>query len=198
MEKGIKVDEITKVSRNVIREKVLNNIAESQEARNVSRFSLSGTTKEMFPLSQKNVIRLLERRGLNTEMAKSFNKSFDGTIYARRGVAGENLIATENSFQDASGVFLTKGSAGITPIRRIDKLALPPSNKALIESQVKLTRDQILLGGKVAPQPEWATQTGDGIPRIGGEWQIVTNGGKWNGAVEWSKKQTIKEEKIRW
>ena len=82
-------------------------------------------------------------------MARSFNKSFDGTIYARHGMAGERLTATENSFQDATGVFLTKASAGHTPIDRINKLALPPSNKALIESQVRLTRDQILLEGGV-------------------------------------------------
>ena len=63
-------------------------------------------------------------------------------------------------------------------------MALPPSNKALIESKARLTKDQILLEGKVAPQPEWAAEAGDGIPRIGG-WQIATNGGKWNGAVEW-------------
>lgn len=67
-------------------------------------------------------------------------------------------------------------------------MALPPSNKALIESQVKLARDQILLEGKVAPQPDWASQADYGMPRIGGGWQIVTNGGKWTGTVEWIEK----------
>ena len=104
-------------------------------------------------------------------------------------MAGERLTATENSFQDATGVFLTKASAGHTPIDRINKLALPPSNKALIESQVRLTRDQILLEGRVAPQPDWATQAGGwDTRRIGGDWQVVTNGGKWNGAVGWIEK----------
>ncbi|WP_298841476.1 hypothetical protein, partial [Clostridium sp.] len=128
------------------------------------------------------------RNTILNNIAKSFNKSFDGTIYARRGAVGENLMATENSLKDASAVFVTKGSAGHTAIDRINNLALPPSNKALLESEVKLAKEQILLEGKVAPQPEWAVQAGDGIPRIGGGCQIVTNGGKWNGAVEWIKK----------
>lgn len=33
-------------------------------------------------------------------MAENFNKSFDGTIYARLRMAGENFVATENSFKD--------------------------------------------------------------------------------------------------
>jgi len=50
-------------------------------------------------------------------------------------------------------------------------LALLLSNKALIESKVILTKDQALLEGKIAPQPERAGQAGDGMPRIGGRWQ---------------------------
>jgi hypothetical protein len=74
--------------------------------------------------------------------------------------------------------FLTKNSAGATPSERINNLALPPNNNALVESNVILTRDQILLEGRVAPQTEWANQAADGIgiPRTGGGWQVVTNG----------------------
>jgi YD repeat-containing protein len=53
------------------------------------------------------------------------------------------------------GVFVTRSSAGITPAERQAKLALPPTNTAGIESKVALTRDQILLAGKVAPQLQW-------------------------------------------
>lgn len=60
---------------------------------------------------------------------------------------------------------------------------LPPNNSALIESQVELARTQILLERKVAPQQEWAIIANDGIPRTGGAWQVVTDGGKYNDAI---------------
>lgn len=79
---------------------------------------------------------------------------------------------------------LQRGSAGATPAERINNLALPPNNTALVESQVKLTRSQILLEGKVAPQSEGALIADDGIPRTGGGWQVVTDGGKYTNAID--------------
>jgi queuine/archaeosine tRNA-ribosyltransferase len=75
---------------------VLSNITESQAARNSSRFELSGTTNEMTPLKPRHVVSLLEQRGLTAEMARSFNKSFDGAIYARWGREGEVFTSTKN------------------------------------------------------------------------------------------------------
>jgi len=75
-------------------------------------------------------------------------------------------------------VFVTRCSAGATPAERRSKLALPPSNTAEVENPVWLTRDQVLLEGKVAAQPQWgADKTGQG-------WQVVTAGGKYTGAIE--------------
>lgn len=48
---------------------------------------------------------------------------------------------------------------------------------------MELTRTQILLEGKVAPQREWALIANDGIPRTGGAWQVVTDGGKYSNAI---------------
>jgi len=53
-----------------------------------------------------------------------------------------------------------------------------------IESKVKLTRNQILLEGRVAPQSQWAKEAGDGISRDGNGWQIITDGGRGNHAIE--------------
>ena len=90
----------------------------------------------------------------------------------------------ESNAGETSGVFVTRESAGVTPTERINNLALPPNNTAMAESTVQLTRSQILLEGKGAAQPDWAVIADDGIPRSGGGWQVVTDGGKYNGAIE--------------
>lgn len=124
-----------------------------------------------------SVRKLLKSRELSKQQARDMVNSFDGQIYARQGRAGEGFTITESAPGRASGVFVTRGSAGSTPAERIQKLALPPSNTAQVESAVRLTRDQLLLEGRVAPQPRW------GANRTGGGWQVVTNGGKYTGAV---------------
>ncbi|WP_128861292.1 hypothetical protein [Mixta gaviniae] len=85
---------------------------------------------------------------------------------------------TEHSPGSASQVYVTRGSAGITHAERRAKLALPPNNSATYEGKVVLTRPQVLLEGKVAPQLQW------GADKVGGEWQLVTAGGKYSGATK--------------
>lgn len=135
-------------------------------------------------LTESEVRDILKERGLNDQSAQAPIDSFDGPIYKREGVAGETFTITESKVGDASGIFVTKESVGATPTKRIDNLALPPNNTAMIESIVKLTRSRILLEGKVAVQPDWAVIADDGIPRNGGGWQVVTDGGKYNGSIE--------------
>ncbi len=135
-------------------------------------------------LSESEVRKILSDRGLDDTAVQDMIDSFDGPIYSREGNPGEVFTITEASSGDASGVFVTRGSAGATPAERINNLALPPNNTALVESQVQLTRSQILLEGKVAPQSEWALIADDGIPRTGGGWQVVTDGGKYTGAID--------------
>ena len=135
-------------------------------------------------LTESEVRDILTERGLNDQAVQDLIDSFDGSIYKREGVAGETFTITESKAGEASGVFVTRESAGATPTERIDNLALPPNNTAMVESTVKLTRSQILLEGKVAVQPDWAIIADDGIPRNGGGWQVVTDGGKYNGSIE--------------
>lgn len=140
-------------------------------------------TSKYTELSNAEVVDILKTRGLDEEAINDLLTSFDGPIYKRIGYEGETFTITESKVGDASGVFVTRGSAGSTPTERINNLALPPNNSALIESQVELTRNQILLEGKVAPQKEWALIANDGIPRTGGAWQVVTDGGKYSNSI---------------
>ena len=134
-------------------------------------------------LSNAEVVDILKTKGLGEDAINDLITSFDGPIYKRTGYEGEIFTITESKVGDASSVFVTRCSAGSTPTERINNLALPPNNSALIESQVELTRTQILLEGKVAPQREWALIANDGIPRTGGAWQVVTDGGKYSNAI---------------
>ncbi len=130
------------------------------------------------PITRNNARQLLRSRGLSKQQQHEITNSFDGQIYASQGRAGDRFVITESEPGRASGVFVTRSSAGATPAERISKLALPPSNTAEVENPVWLTRDQILLEGKVAPQLQWgADKTGQG-------WQVVTAGGKYTGAIE--------------
>lgn len=104
--------------------------------------------------------------------------SFDGQIYASHGHPDEKFIVTESAAGEASGMFVSRCSAGATPAKRRRNLALPPNNTEDVESPVALTRDQMLLEGKVAPQPNW------GPDKTVGGWQVVTAGGKYTGAVK--------------
>ena len=131
---------------------------------------------------------LIDRQYICAELGKNGEyagkQARHGPIYKREGFEGEAFTITESNAGEASGVFVTRESAGITHTERINNLALPPNNTAMAESTVQLTRSQILLEGKVAAQPDWAVIADDGIPRSGGGWQVVTDGGKYNGAIE--------------
>ncbi|MEC5408443.1 RHS repeat-associated core domain-containing protein [Paraburkholderia sp. MPAMCS5] len=130
------------------------------------------------PITRNNARQLLRSRGLSRQQQHEMVDSFDGQIHASRGRAGDQFLITESETGRASGVFVTRGSAGATPAERSSALALPPSNTAAVENPVWLARDQILLEGRVAPQPQWgADKTGQG-------WQVVTDGGKYTGAIE--------------
>nr|WP_208281767.1 RHS repeat-associated core domain-containing protein [Massilia oculi] len=130
-----------------------------------------------FPIKNNSARKLLKARGLSKAQQHEVVKSFDGQIYAAHGSAGEQFIITESAEGAASGVFVTRCSAGGPPAERRQKLALPPSNTAEFQSPVALARDQMLLEGKVAPQLQW------GAEKTGGGWQVVTAGGKYTGAI---------------
>jgi RHS repeat-associated protein len=136
------------------------------------------TTCPGFPIKNNSARNLLKGRGLSKQQQHEVINSFDGQIYASHGRAGEQFVITESDAGAASGVFVTRCSAGATSAERRQKLALPPNNTAEFESPVALTRNQMLLEGKVAPQLQW------GPDKTGGGWQVVTAGGKYTGAVK--------------
>lgn len=133
---------------------------------------------DSIPLSRNSARKLLRGRGLNKDIQYETINSFDGQLYFSKGLKGDVFIITEHKPGSASQVYVTRSSAGLTAAERRAKLALPPGNSATYESNIALTRDQILLEGKVAPQPQW------GEDKIGGGWQVVTAGGKYSGATK--------------
>lgn len=130
------------------------------------------------PLSRNSARKLLKSRGLNKNIQYETINSFDGQIYASKGLEGDIFTITEHVPGSASQVYVTRSSAGLTAAERRAKLALPPSNSATYESNISLTRDQVLLEGQVAPQPQW------GEDKVGGGWQVVTAGGKYSEATK--------------
>lgn len=166
----------TQTTANTTRQRVLANIAESQNARQASNIGGELTTQSA-KISRQNAARLLVNRGANNQQAANVINSFDDSITISRGATGQRFVVTETSPGSASGLFVTRTSAGATPAERIRRLALPLSNTVQFESNVFLTRPQLLLEGPVAPQ---VGNPGFGPAATGGFNQIITdafNGG---------------------
>ncbi len=123
------------------------------------------------PVKRNTARQLLRSRGLSKQQQHEVVNSFEGQIYASQGREGDPFMVTETAEGGASGVFVTRCSAGKTPPERRSKLALPPINTVEVENNVWFTRDQMLLEGRVAPQLQW------GDDKTGGGWQVVTAGG---------------------
>ncbi|GAL58943.1 hypothetical protein EV102420_14_00010, partial [Pseudescherichia vulneris NBRC 102420] len=144
----------------------------------VDPWGLSKCSVEKIPITRNSARNLLRNRGLNKQIQHDTINSFEGQIYASRGMPGDIFTITEHTPGSASQVYVTRESAGNTPALRRANLALPPSNSATYEGKVSLTRSQVLLEGKVAPQLQW------GADKVGGGWQVVTAGGKYSGATK--------------
>ena len=67
-------------------------------------------------LSESEVRQILSDRGLDDSAIQDMIDSFDGPIY--QGNMGDVFTITESSPGDASGVFVTRGSAGATATDR--------------------------------------------------------------------------------
>ncbi|MCF7543293.1 RHS repeat-associated core domain-containing protein [Pseudomonas petrae] len=128
-------------------------------------------------ISRNSARKLLKSRGRDKKSQQETVDSFEGQIYATRGKKGDVFTITEDTPGAASQVFVTRGSAGATAADRRANLALPPNNSATYEGNIALTKNQVLLEGKVAPQPQW------GADKTGGGWQVVTSGGRYTGAT---------------
>ena len=72
---------------------------------------------------------------LNVE-SRNYICKVTGTSVLMVAINTATIFFLKGCLSLVSAVFVTKVSAGDTPIDIINKLALPPSNKALIESEV--------------------------------------------------------------
>ena len=137
-----------------------------------------GLTWRQVKINSKNLQKLMKKRGLSqfdtTQLKKSFakwdgqNNHKGGNVTARHAKANEKYVITQTKGESASGVFVSKKSLGNSPQERIDKGALPPSNKANQEKRVALGKEQDPAHGE----------------RRGGGKQVVTAGGFSTGAVK--------------
>lgn len=155
-------------------------VVEDDDGIEVKAQEVDSPNGKSISLSNNSARKLLQSRGATKQQAKEVVDSFEGQIKATQGKKGDTFTVTETSSESpASGLFVTKGSAGKTPEERIEKLALPESNKALIENEVSLSRDQILLEGEVKSQ---VGNPGFSDNATGGGHQVITDA--FNGGVE--------------
>lgn len=127
-----------------------------------------GLTWRQVKINSKNLQKLMKKRGLSqfdtTQLKKSFakwdgqNNHKGGNVTARHAKANEKYVITQTKGESASGVFVSKKSLGNSPQERIDKGALPPSNKANQEKRVALGKNQNVISGKIAQQPSFKEQ----------------------------------------
>lgn len=93
----------------------------------------------------------------------------DGQRAHLRGV-GHEYFMTSSANKKASGNFLTEESPGETSSERKENLQLPPENDAADVDKVISQKPAIVLISKVAPQKEWAKQSGyeakEGIKQV--------------------------------
>ena len=138
-----------------IEERIRGNCAENRRHIDASRFQDKGQTSRSVQVTSHNFDKMMDQRGLTPEQTKQLKESFQpGTIEARHGKKGEAFVVTSGE-KNASGIFVSKESLGKTPEERINKGALPPSNNAHYETRVVLDRNQTLLSGKIAAQPDF-------------------------------------------
>ncbi len=132
---------------------------------------------DKIPLSRNSARKLFKNRGLKKQIQHNTINSFDGKIYVSRGKKVMFSLLLSMCTGSAPQVYVTREYSGATSGERRSALALPPNNSASYEGKIALTRDQVLLEGKVAPQLQW------GADKTEGGWQIVTTGGKYSGAT---------------
>lgn len=164
-------------------DRIKSNCAENRNSFQASRYSDTGLTDRTTKISSRNFTKMMKQRNLGEKAAKDLKDSFQpGTMEARHGKKGEAFVITHGT-DSASGVFVSSQSLGKTPAERINTGALPLSNSAEYETRVVLDRDQTVLTGKIAAQPDFAKQDPARRARAGGGVQTVTDDGFKSGAV---------------
>lgn len=106
---------------------------------------------------------------MRNQMSNKGKEYFDSQIEAGGGVngqcahlhgVGKEYFMTSSSDKKASGNFLTEENPGATSCERKENLQLPPGNDASVVDRVVSKKTAIVLSSDVAPQEEWAKESG--------------------------------------
>src|SRR5690606_27651852 len=74
------------------------------------------------PISNNNARQLIESRGTPSEYARQQVESFNGQIVATQGKKGDQFVITEGTPNSGSGTYVTRVSAGHSPVDRVEQL----------------------------------------------------------------------------
>lgn len=167
--------------------KLKQNINNNRKGNQASRYGQKGLTNKAAKINSHGFNKMMGQRGVNKSGAKdawdSFAKSKKSPVMVRHAKKGEKFKVTHGK-KSASGIYVSKKSLGKTPAARINKGALPPSNNATRQSNVRLGKNQNLVYGKIAAQPNFQKADPANLPRKGGGMQTLTDGGFKKGAVK--------------
>jgi hypothetical protein len=170
--------------------KIKQNINSTRKGNQASRYGQKGLTSQSSKINSHGFQKMMSGRGVSKIDTKStwdsFEKSKKSPAMVRHAKKGESYKITYGNNM-ASGNYVSQKSGGNTPSKRIDKLALPSSNSATHQANVKLARNQNVVYGKVAAQPGFQKADPNKMPRRGGATQTLTDGGFSNKAVDMSK-----------
>ena len=171
-------------------DRIRENVLRTRKGTQASRYGQKGLTSQAAKMNSKNFRKLMTGRNLSRtdtkNMWNSFSHSTKTPVMARHAKKGENFKVTSGK-NGASGNFVSKKSLGRNPSQRVNKGALPPSNPATKQTNVKLAKNQNLVYGKIAPQKQFQKADPKGMPRKGGGMQTITNGGYKSGAIKNSR-----------
>ncbi len=171
-------------------DRIRENVLRTRKGTQASRYGQKGLTSQAAKMNSKNFRKLMTGRNLSRtdtkNMWNSFSHSTKTPVMARHAKKGENFKVTSGK-NGASGNFVSKKSLGRNPSQRVNKGALPPSNPATKQTNVKLAKNQNLVYGKIAPQRQFQKADPKGLPRKGGGMQTITNGGYKSGAIKNSR-----------
>lgn len=180
--------------------RIRQNVSETRKGNNATRYGQKTISDKAAKMNRQNFYKLMQRRNISRSDAQQTWDSFShkSPVMAKHASKGEKFIVTSGD-KRASGIYVSKKSLGKNPKQRINNGALPVSNTATNEKYVKLARDQNILYGKIASQKQFQKNDPNHLPRRGGAYQTVTDGGYKANAIQTipSRKKTNYADKAK-
>lgn len=167
------------------RQRIQQNVSRTRKGTQSTRYGKKGLTTASAKMNHHNFNKLMQKRGISKSNSNQVWNSFShkSAVMGRHAKKGEQFHMTSGQ-KNASGVFVSQKSLGKNPSQRINKGALPPSNTAQRQQNVQLGKNQNVVYGKIAPQKQFQKADPKNLPRKGGGYQTITNGGFKTGAVK--------------